>query len=121
MQRQAEHVLSFLLAELGTQGSIDGQQRLVLKGRFTPKVNGPSSGQLSNAVLQRIAIYSAEPAAELTLTPPPGCPKGVENIIRRYISDYVSCKMCRSDRRTYTVASCHQVQTRGATLAPERC
>lgn len=58
MQRQAEYVLSFLLAELGTQGSIDGQQRLVLKGRFTPK--------------------------------------GVENIIRRYISDYVSCKMCRS-------------------------
>ena len=22
-------------------------------------------------------------------------PKGVENIIRRYISDYVTCKMCR--------------------------
>lgn len=23
-------------------------------------------------------------------------PKGVENIIRRYISEYVTCKMCRS-------------------------
>jgi hypothetical protein len=81
MQRQAEHVLSFLLAELGTQGSIDGQQRLVLKGRFTPKVNGPSSGQLSNAVLQRIAIYSAEPAAESTLIPPPP-PSRVQRVSR---------------------------------------
>jgi ubiquitin len=37
MHREPEHALSFLLAELGTSGSIDGQQRLVLKGRFTPK------------------------------------------------------------------------------------
>ena len=58
MHREPEHALGFLLAELGTSGSIDGQQRLVLKGRFTPK--------------------------------------GVENIIRRYISEYVTCKMCRS-------------------------
>jgi translation initiation factor 2 subunit 2 len=57
MHREPEHCLSYLLAELGTSGSIDGQQRLVLKGRFTPK--------------------------------------GVENIIRRYISEYVTCKMCR--------------------------
>ena len=55
--REPEHCLSYLLAELGTSGSIDGQQRLVLKGRFTPK--------------------------------------GVENIIRRYIVEYVTCKLCK--------------------------
>ncbi|KAF5728785.1 eukaryotic translation initiation factor 2 subunit beta [Tripterygium wilfordii] len=37
MHRQAEHVMAFLLAELGTSGSLDGQQRLVVKGRFAPK------------------------------------------------------------------------------------
>ncbi|XP_076924459.1 eukaryotic translation initiation factor 2 subunit beta-like [Bidens hawaiensis] len=37
MHRQPEHVMSFLLAELGTSGSLDGQQRLVVKGRFAPK------------------------------------------------------------------------------------
>ncbi|KAJ0604969.1 putative translation initiation factor IF2/IF5 [Helianthus annuus] len=37
MRRQPEHVMTFLLAELGTSGSLDGQQRLVVKGRFAPK------------------------------------------------------------------------------------
>ncbi|KAI8559116.1 hypothetical protein RHMOL_Rhmol04G0148900 [Rhododendron molle] len=27
----------FLLAEMGTSGSLDGQQRLVIQGRFVPK------------------------------------------------------------------------------------
>lgn len=29
--------MTFLLAEMGTSGSLDGQQRLVIKGRFAPK------------------------------------------------------------------------------------
>lgn len=29
--------MTFLLAEMGTSGSLDGQQRLVVKGRFAPK------------------------------------------------------------------------------------
>ncbi|KAF3778423.1 Eukaryotic translation initiation factor 2 subunit beta [Nymphaea thermarum] len=37
MHRQPEHVMNFLLAEMGTSGSLDGQQRLVVKGRFAPK------------------------------------------------------------------------------------
>eukprot|EP00887_Chlorella_sp_A99_P000284 scaffold13.g284.t1 len=37
MNRNHEHVQAFLLAELGTSGSLDGQQRLVVKGRFLPK------------------------------------------------------------------------------------
>lgn len=37
MHRQPEHVLMFLYAELGTQGSMDGAQRLVLRGRFNQK------------------------------------------------------------------------------------
>ena len=37
MNRQPEHVQQFLLAELGTSGSLDGQSRLIVKGRFMPK------------------------------------------------------------------------------------
>lgn len=37
MHRQPEHAMTFLLAEMGTSGSLDGQQRLVVKGRFAPK------------------------------------------------------------------------------------
>lgn len=38
MHRSPEHVFQFMLAELGTEGSIDGNQRLVIKGKFIPKV-----------------------------------------------------------------------------------
>lgn len=37
MNRNSEHVQQFLLAELGTSGSLDGSSRLILKGRFQPK------------------------------------------------------------------------------------
>ena len=37
MHRQPEHVMTFLLAKMGTSGSLDGQQRLVVNERFTPK------------------------------------------------------------------------------------
>jgi translation initiation factor 2 subunit 2 len=37
MNRNQEHVFQFILAELGTTGSIDGSQRMVIRGRFPPK------------------------------------------------------------------------------------
>jgi translation initiation factor 2 subunit 2 len=37
MNRNPEHLQAYLLAELGTSGSQDGQQRLIMKGRFLPK------------------------------------------------------------------------------------
>jgi len=58
MHRQPEHVIQFLFAEMGTTGSVDGQGRLVIKGRFTGKQ--------------------------------------VENVLRRYIVEYVTCKTCKS-------------------------
>lgn len=38
MRRGPEHVFQFMMAELGTEGSIDGNQRLVIRGKFVPKV-----------------------------------------------------------------------------------
>jgi len=56
MNRSPEHVLSFVLAEAGSTGSIDGSGRLVIKGKFQPK--------------------------------------HIENILRKYIAEYVKCHTC---------------------------
>jgi len=37
MHRQPKHLMEFLFAELGTSGSVDAQQRLIIKGRYTQK------------------------------------------------------------------------------------
>ena len=37
MHRQPDHLIQYLFAELGTTGSIDGAQRLLIKGRFQQK------------------------------------------------------------------------------------
>ncbi|KAI9805616.1 MAG: hypothetical protein M1833_005108 [Piccolia ochrophora] len=58
MKRSDEHVTQYLFAELGTNGSVDGSRRLVIKGRFQQKQ--------------------------------------IENVLRRYIMEYVTCKTCRS-------------------------
>ncbi|KAK9381836.1 domain found in IF2B/IF5-domain-containing protein [Kockiozyma suomiensis] len=58
MHRPYEHVMQFLFAELGTSGSVDGNARLVIKGRFQQKQ--------------------------------------LENVLRRYIMEYVTCKTCKS-------------------------
>lgn len=58
MHRPYEHVMQFLFAELGTSGSVDGNSRLVIKGRFQQKQ--------------------------------------LENVLRRYIMEYVTCKTCKS-------------------------
>lgn len=58
LHRQAKHLLDFLLAELGTSGSVDGNSQLIIKGRFQQKQ--------------------------------------IENVLRRYIKEYVTCHTCRS-------------------------
>jgi translation initiation factor 2 subunit 2 len=40
MKRNPEHLFQFMMAELGTEGSIDGNKRLVIRGKFVPKVSG---------------------------------------------------------------------------------
>ena len=37
LQRAEEHALAFFVAELGAEGALDGQHRLVLRGRFQDK------------------------------------------------------------------------------------
>ena len=37
LHRHQKHLLDFLLSELGTSGSIDGCNQLIIKGRFQQK------------------------------------------------------------------------------------
>jgi len=39
LHRQPKHLLAFLLAELGTSGSLDGNSQLIIKGRFSTETN----------------------------------------------------------------------------------
>nr|GEZ27420.1 eukaryotic translation initiation factor 2 subunit beta-like [Tanacetum cinerariifolium] len=34
MHRQPDHVMAYLLTELGTRGTLDGRKRLVVKGKL---------------------------------------------------------------------------------------
>jgi len=58
LHRPPKHLLQFLFAELGTSGAIDGNNQLIIKGRFQQK--------------------------------------HIENVLRRYIKEYVTCHTCRS-------------------------
>merc|ERR1719367_2791142 len=58
LRRQPKHLLSFISAELGTVGAVDGSNQLILKGRFQQK--------------------------------------HMENVMRRYIKEYVTCHTCKS-------------------------
>jgi translation initiation factor 2 subunit 2 len=51
MKRTDEHVTSYLFAELGTSGSVDGSRRLVIKGRFQQK-------QIENVLRRYISKFS---------------------------------------------------------------
>lgn len=64
MHRSTEHVVSFILAELGTTGSIDAGNQLVIRGRFQQKQ--------------------------------------IENVLRHYIREYVTCHTCKSPQTNLT-------------------
>ena len=77
MKRTDEHVMQFLFAELGTNGSVDGSRRLVIKGRFQQK-------QIEN-VLRRYIGKSKSISFETLKTD-----------LQMLLVEYVTCKTCRS-------------------------
>jgi translation initiation factor 2 subunit 2 len=61
MRRSPEHVFQFMMAELGTEGSIDGNQRLVIRGKFVPKVNCCQSLEVFIIILFRLLTFCLTP------------------------------------------------------------
>jgi len=58
LHRQPKQLLQFVLAELGTSGTVDGTNQLIIKGKFQQK--------------------------------------HIENVLKRFIKEYVTCHTCRS-------------------------
>jgi translation initiation factor 2 subunit 2 len=50
MARQPDHVFQFFMAELGTEGSIDGNKQLIIRGKFAAKVSRLDLGPALPAV-----------------------------------------------------------------------
>ncbi|GJY42394.1 eukaryotic translation initiation factor 2 subunit beta [Tanacetum coccineum] len=63
MHRQLDHVMTFLLSQIGTNGSLDGQQRLVVKGRYAPK-------NFEGTLRRCISPQSQTPSKLARLAPP---------------------------------------------------
>ncbi|EMR69251.1 hypothetical protein MGN70_007544 [Eutypa lata] len=82
MKRTEEHVTAYLFAELGTNGSVDGSRRLVIKGRFQQK-------QLETVLRKYIIEYVT---CKTCRSPDTALSKGENRL------SFVTCNSCGSRR-----------------------
>jgi len=94
LRRQPKHTLAFILAELGASGSVDGNNQLIIKGRFQQK-------QLES-VLRR---YIKEYVTCHTCRSPDTL---LERDVRLY---FLRCNVCRSSCSVATIKSGFQAVT----------
>ncbi|KAE9447516.1 hypothetical protein C3L33_20574, partial [Rhododendron williamsianum] len=88
MHRQPEHVMTFLLAEMGTSGSLDGQQRLVIKGRFAPKnFEGILRRYISKFLVYPLTMNTSYAMAAKVL---------IQSFPKRIVSSFSDCGSGRS-------------------------
>lgn len=90
MHRQNEHLMSFVLAELGTEGSIDGNKRLVLKGRYVPR---QIESLLKKYILEYVSCHMCR-SPETTLTR--------DSVTRLF---FLQCERCGSRRSVAPIKS----------------
>lgn len=98
LHRNLEHVMAFVLAELGTEGSIDGSSRLVVKGRYAAK-------QIESLLRKYIIEYvtcSMCRNPETTLTR--------DSVTRLY---FIQCEACGSRRSVAPIKSGYHATQRG--------
>ncbi|QBM90349.1 translation initiation factor 2 subunit beta aeIF-2b [Metschnikowia aff. pulcherrima] len=95
LQRNPEHLIQFLFAELGTSGSIDGEKRLVLKGKFQPK-------QMESVLRRYIIEYVTCKTC-----------KSMNTELKRESANrlhFLSCKACGSTRSVSSIKTGFQAQ-----------
>lgn len=95
LQRNPEHLIQFLFAELGTSGSIDGEKRLVLKGKFQPK-------QMESVLRRYIVEYVSCKTC-----------KSMNTELKRESANrlhFLSCKACGSTRSVSSIKTGFQAQ-----------
>lgn len=95
LQRNPEHLIQFLFAELGTSGSIDGEKRLVLKGKFQPK-------QMESVLRRYIIEYVTCKTC-----------KSMNTELKRESANrlhFLNCKACGSTRSVSSIKTGFQAQ-----------
>ncbi|CCE83307.1 Piso0_003882 [Millerozyma farinosa CBS 7064] len=95
LQRSPEHLIQFLFAELGTSGSIDGEKRLVLRGKFQPK-------QMESVLRRYIIEYVTCKTC-----------KSMNTILKRESANrlhFLSCNACGSTRSVSSIKTGFQAQ-----------
>jgi translation initiation factor 2 subunit 2 len=90
MHRQEEHVMNYILAELGTDGSVDGNHRLIVKGRFIPK---QIESLLKKYIVEYVTCHMCR-NPETTLTR--------DSVTRLY---FLQCESCGSRRSVAPIKS----------------
>lgn len=94
LNRTPEHLIQFLLAELGTTGSVDGANALVIRGRFQQK-------QIE-AVLKR---YVQDYVQCKT------CRSAETSLIKENRLYFIKCEVCGSSRTVSTIKSGFKAQS----------
>mmetsp|Transcript_25834 Transcript_25834/g.77569 ORF Transcript_25834/g.77569 Transcript_25834/m.77569 type:complete len:213 (+) Transcript_25834:254-892(+) len=97
MHRSPEHVFQFFMAELGTEGSIDGTQRLVIRGKYVPKY---IESLLRKYIVEYVTCQMCR-SPNTTLTRDPAS--------RLY---FIHCSDCSSTRSVAPIRSGFHAQTR---------
>lgn len=97
MNRTLEHVFQFLVAELGTEGSIDGNNRLVLRGKYIPK-------GIESLLRKYIGEYVA-----CSTCKSPNTSLSRDSVSRLF---FVHCQSCGSSRSVAPIRTGFHAQTR---------
>ncbi len=97
MNRSPEHVFQYFMAELGTDGSIDGTQRLIIKGKYMPKY---IESLLRKYIVEYVTCQMCRsPQTSLTRDP----------VSRLY---FLHCQNCGSSRSVTPIRAGFHAQTR---------
>jgi translation initiation factor 2 subunit 2 len=94
LKRSPDHLVQFLFAELGTSGSIDGAQRLVIKGRFQQK-------QIETVLKRYIMEYVSCKT----------CKSGDTLFVKENRLFFVQCESCGSSRSVQAIKTGFVAQT----------
>jgi len=90
MHRLTEHLMTFVLAELGTEGSVDGSKRLILKGRYVQK---QMESILKKYIMEYVTCHMCK-SPETLLTR--------DSVTRLF---FLSCETCGSRRSVAPIKS----------------
>jgi len=94
MRRPIDHLVQFLLTEMGTTGSIDGTQRFIIRGRFT-------QAHLETLIRRYVNDYVTCPICRMQET----------NLIKEQRLTFLQCESCGSKRAVNAIKTGFQAQT----------